>query len=138
PARNPHFAGRQAEAPRQREQQRRTPAGRRTDHRDDVARLGRHVDVAEEPPPAQANPRTARTQHRHRKLQKFKLTGQFKNIPGSMGIPTTRWCTSRPDGKIGCMSTRWGMTVPLAGIPLADHAAVYAALADAGFTDLWT
>ncbi|WP_412753834.1 LLM class F420-dependent oxidoreductase [Krasilnikovia sp. M28-CT-15] len=30
------------------------------------------------------------------------------------------------------------MTVPLAGVPLADHAAVYAALTDAGFTDLWS
>jgi probable F420-dependent oxidoreductase len=36
------------------------------------------------------------------------------------------------------MSTRWGMTVPLGGVPLADHAAVFAALTDAGFTDLWT
>ncbi|SCL15143.1 probable F420-dependent oxidoreductase, Rv3093c family [Micromonospora nigra] len=34
--------------------------------------------------------------------------------------------------------TRWGMTVPLGGIPLADHAAVYAALTDAGFTDVWS
>ncbi|MFF5080951.1 LLM class F420-dependent oxidoreductase [Actinoplanes sp. NPDC000266] len=30
------------------------------------------------------------------------------------------------------------MTVPLAGVPLADHAAVYAALEEAGFTDLWS
>src|SRR3954471_1548882 len=36
------------------------------------------------------------------------------------------------------MSMRWGMTVPLGGVPLADHAAVYATLADAGFTDLWS
>ena len=36
------------------------------------------------------------------------------------------------------MSMRWGMTVPLGGIPLAEHGAVYAALAEAGFTDLWT
>jgi probable F420-dependent oxidoreductase len=36
------------------------------------------------------------------------------------------------------MSTRWGMTVPLAGVPLAEHAAVFAALTDAGFTDLWS
>jgi probable F420-dependent oxidoreductase len=36
------------------------------------------------------------------------------------------------------MSMRWGMTVPLAGIPLSDHAAVYAALGAAGFTDLWS
>ncbi len=36
------------------------------------------------------------------------------------------------------MSMRWGMTVPLAGVPLSDHAAVYAALGDAGFTDLWS
>ncbi|NES26980.1 LLM class F420-dependent oxidoreductase [Micromonospora terminaliae] len=30
------------------------------------------------------------------------------------------------------------MTVPLAGVPLADHAAVYAALDRAGFTDVWS
>ncbi|WP_245673875.1 LLM class F420-dependent oxidoreductase [Actinoplanes rectilineatus] len=36
------------------------------------------------------------------------------------------------------MSMRWGMTVPLSGVPLADHAAVYTALADAGFTDVWS
>ena len=36
------------------------------------------------------------------------------------------------------MTSRWGMTVPLSGVPLADHAAVYAALSDAGFTDLWS
>jgi probable F420-dependent oxidoreductase len=36
------------------------------------------------------------------------------------------------------MSTRWGMTVPLGGVPLADHAAVFARLADAGFTDVWS
>ncbi|WP_122980890.1 LLM class F420-dependent oxidoreductase [Actinoplanes teichomyceticus] len=30
------------------------------------------------------------------------------------------------------------MTVPLGGVPLADHSAVFAALADAGFTDAWT
>ncbi|GIE84157.1 LLM class F420-dependent oxidoreductase [Actinoplanes regularis] len=36
------------------------------------------------------------------------------------------------------MSMRWGLTVPLGGVPLADHAAVFPALADAGFTDAWT
>jgi probable F420-dependent oxidoreductase len=36
------------------------------------------------------------------------------------------------------MSMRWGMTVPLAGVPLAEHRAVYEALAGAGFTDLWS
>src|SRR3954465_13149745 len=36
------------------------------------------------------------------------------------------------------MSMRWGMTIPLSGVPLADHAAVYQALGAAGFTDLWT
>jgi probable F420-dependent oxidoreductase len=36
------------------------------------------------------------------------------------------------------MPTRWGMTVPWAGVPLADHAKLYAALADAGFTDVWS
>ncbi|MEV6692216.1 LLM class F420-dependent oxidoreductase [Micromonospora sp. NPDC051196] len=30
------------------------------------------------------------------------------------------------------------MTVPLDGVPLAEHATVYAALADAGFTDVWS
>ena len=32
----------------------------------------------------------------------------------------------------------WGMTVPLGGVPLAEHRAVYDALAGAGFTDLWS
>lgn len=36
------------------------------------------------------------------------------------------------------MSTRWGMTVPLGGVSLADHAAVFNSLADAGFTDAWS
>ena len=36
------------------------------------------------------------------------------------------------------MTYRWGMTVPLGGVPLAGHAAIYAALAEAGFTDLWS
>lgn len=36
------------------------------------------------------------------------------------------------------MSMRWGMTVPLSGVSLAEHAAVYSALADAGFTDVWS
>ncbi|AEV88123.1 luciferase [Actinoplanes sp. SE50] len=36
------------------------------------------------------------------------------------------------------MSMRWGMTVPLGGVPLPDHAAVFTALADAGFTDAWS
>ncbi|WP_433368962.1 LLM class F420-dependent oxidoreductase [Actinoplanes sp. CA-142083] len=36
------------------------------------------------------------------------------------------------------MSMRWGMTVPLGGVPLAGHKAVYEALAGAGFTDLWS
>ncbi|SCF08837.1 probable F420-dependent oxidoreductase, Rv3093c family [Micromonospora purpureochromogenes] len=36
------------------------------------------------------------------------------------------------------MTNRWGMTVPLGGVPLADHAAVYAALDRAGFTDVWS
>lgn len=30
------------------------------------------------------------------------------------------------------------MTVPLSGVPLAEHATVYATLADAGFTDVWS
>nr|GID85384.1 LLM class F420-dependent oxidoreductase [Actinoplanes derwentensis] len=33
---------------------------------------------------------------------------------------------------------RWGMTVPFNGVPLAGHAAVFTALADAGFTDAWS
>lgn len=36
------------------------------------------------------------------------------------------------------MTTRWGMTVPLSGVPLDGHHAIYAALAGAGFTDLWS
>jgi probable F420-dependent oxidoreductase len=36
------------------------------------------------------------------------------------------------------MPMRWGMTVPLTGVPLPDHATVLPALADAGFTDVWS
>ena len=36
------------------------------------------------------------------------------------------------------MTTRWGITVPLGGVPLAEHARVYAALADADYTDIWS
>jgi probable F420-dependent oxidoreductase len=36
------------------------------------------------------------------------------------------------------MSMRWGMTVPLGGVPLSDHQTVFEALAGAGFTDLWS
>jgi probable F420-dependent oxidoreductase len=36
------------------------------------------------------------------------------------------------------MATRWGMTVPLAGVPLSDHARAFSALVDAGFTDVWS
>lgn len=36
------------------------------------------------------------------------------------------------------MSMRWGITVPFSGVPLAEHAGLYTALADAGFTDAWS
>ncbi len=36
------------------------------------------------------------------------------------------------------MVTRWGMTVPLGGVPLSEHAALLATLTEAGFTDLWS
>jgi probable F420-dependent oxidoreductase len=32
----------------------------------------------------------------------------------------------------------WGMTVPLDGVPLAAHPALYRELADAGYTDVWS
>ncbi|WP_238017602.1 LLM class F420-dependent oxidoreductase [Dactylosporangium sp. AC04546] len=32
----------------------------------------------------------------------------------------------------------WGLTVPLDGVPLAEHPKVYRELADAGYTDLWS
>jgi probable F420-dependent oxidoreductase len=36
------------------------------------------------------------------------------------------------------MPTRWGLTIPLNGVPLTDHAPIVAAAADAGFTDFWS
>jgi probable F420-dependent oxidoreductase len=45
------------------------------------------------------------------------------------------WALQRQDRG---MPTRWGMTVPLTGVPLPDHAALFAVLADAGFTDVWS
>jgi probable F420-dependent oxidoreductase len=32
----------------------------------------------------------------------------------------------------------WGVTVPLDGVPLAEHPELYTELADAGYTDLWS
>src|SRR5438874_7872726 len=34
--------------------------------------------------------------------------------------------------------TRWGITIPFDGIPLADHREVYEELAELGYTDLWS
>lgn len=36
------------------------------------------------------------------------------------------------------MTTRWGITVPMVGVPLAEHEVIYSAAAEAGFTDLWS
>jgi probable F420-dependent oxidoreductase len=35
-------------------------------------------------------------------------------------------------------SNGWGLTIPLTGVPLPDHAALLAALPDLGYTDVWT
>ena len=35
-------------------------------------------------------------------------------------------------------SRRWGLTVPLPGLPLAEHAEVVRALPDLGYTDIWS
>ena len=36
------------------------------------------------------------------------------------------------------MTSQWGLTIPLAGVPLPDHAALLARLPDLGFTDVWS
>jgi probable F420-dependent oxidoreductase len=36
------------------------------------------------------------------------------------------------------MSTRWGLTIPLTGIPLPEHQEIVAELADLGYTDAWS
>jgi probable F420-dependent oxidoreductase len=36
------------------------------------------------------------------------------------------------------MTSQWGLTVPLAGVPLPEHAGLLQALPDLGFTDVWT
>ncbi|GAB2462421.1 LLM class oxidoreductase [Jatrophihabitans fulvus] len=36
------------------------------------------------------------------------------------------------------MTARWGLTVPLTGVPLAAHADIVRALPDLGYTDLWS
>jgi probable F420-dependent oxidoreductase len=33
---------------------------------------------------------------------------------------------------------RWGLTIPLGGVPLAAHPALFAQLADLGYTDVWS
>ncbi|WP_375486924.1 LLM class F420-dependent oxidoreductase [uncultured Jatrophihabitans sp.] len=34
--------------------------------------------------------------------------------------------------------TRWGLTIPLLGVPLPEHAAIVRALPDLGYTDVWS
>ncbi|GLW61933.1 LLM class F420-dependent oxidoreductase [Actinomadura rubrobrunea] len=34
--------------------------------------------------------------------------------------------------------SRWGMTIPMARVPLAEHREIVAGLADLGYTDVWT
>jgi probable F420-dependent oxidoreductase len=34
--------------------------------------------------------------------------------------------------------SRWGLTIPLSGLPLAEHREIIAALADLGYTDAWS
>jgi len=36
------------------------------------------------------------------------------------------------------MDRRWGLTIPLTGVPLTAHAPLLAELADAGYTDVWS
>jgi probable F420-dependent oxidoreductase len=36
------------------------------------------------------------------------------------------------------VTTRWGLTVPLTGIPLAEHAAVFRRAEELGYTDFWS
>ncbi|MDE3722628.1 LLM class F420-dependent oxidoreductase [Nocardiopsis sp. N85] len=36
------------------------------------------------------------------------------------------------------MTTRWGMTVPLEGVPLLDQRAIIERMSDQGYTDLWS
>ena len=36
------------------------------------------------------------------------------------------------------MTRRWGLTVPLTGVPLAEHADIVRALPDYGYTDVWS
>src|SRR4051812_29108478 len=36
------------------------------------------------------------------------------------------------------MTQRWGLTIPLTGMPLAEHAEIVRALPDLGYTDLWS
>ncbi|MFN2560422.1 MAG: LLM class F420-dependent oxidoreductase [Jatrophihabitans sp.] len=36
------------------------------------------------------------------------------------------------------MTQRWGLTIPLTGVPLAEHAEIIRALPDLGYTDVWS
>jgi len=36
------------------------------------------------------------------------------------------------------MDRRWGLTIPLSGVPLPEHAALLASLPDLGYTDVWS
>jgi probable F420-dependent oxidoreductase len=36
------------------------------------------------------------------------------------------------------MNSQWGLTIPLTGVPLPDHAALLSTLPDLGYTDVWS
>ena len=53
-------------------------------------------------------------------------------------IPAGDLAVRAVGGHDQAVTARWGMTVPLSAVPLAEHAPIYTALARFGFTDVWS
>ena len=96
-------------------------------------------------------PRASAAGSRRRSSAALAHPGQEHIPPGlirmSVGIRAARGRVGRPRQGAGSdltlvgsrpMTTRWALTVPFAGIPLAEHPGLYRRAEAAGYDDFWT
>src|SRR6185437_9807740 len=63
--------------------------------------------------------------------------GRLPDAPYSRARPG-RCCPMSEPLREGQAESSWGLTVPLTGVPLADHPELYRRLPDWGYTDVWS
>src|SRR3954452_23691612 len=78
---------------------------------------------------------------RQRKRPPEALVGGGDALERMVHGPSTLRASAR-GGQVGSGTempgTRWGLTVPFSGVPLADHGELYRRIEAAGYDDLWT